>query len=68
MMMVRTAATGKEMPVNPDPDAEGNVIIDDEGLAFVLKPGQEPLDQKAKRYMPHFATCPEADRFRRRDR
>lgn len=47
------------------PRADGNVIIVDD-VAVVMK--QEPLLESAGalRYKSHFATCPQADQFRRR--
>jgi hypothetical protein len=42
---VRT--TKRNMPVDPDPNPKGNLLINGE------------------RYMPHWATCPNADRFKR---
>jgi hypothetical protein len=46
------------MPVDPEPVAEGNVVLVD-GLAVVGGEG-EP------RYTSHFATCPDAKRWRKR--
>lgn len=68
------------MPLDPEPNDEGNIII----LAGVraqshigevpvvrvfpdAQPtlGEEELSIDGRRYMTHFATCPRADRFRR---
>lgn len=54
-MFYSSAASGKPMPLDPQPvDIGGNVYLDD-GLAYVLKKGQThpgPL------YLTHFASCP----------
>lgn len=50
----------KQMPLDPLPTADGNVVIRS-GRAHVLKKvEQESLfDDGAARYTPHFATCPD---------
>jgi len=56
-----TAATGRSMPVDADPVEHGNVVlesVDGKPLAFVGQAG-EP------RYVSHFVSCPEANRWRR---
>lgn len=55
IVFYKSAASGKPMPIDPQPvDIGGNVYLSD-GLAYVLKKGQThpgPL------YLTHFATCP----------
>ena len=53
---------GELMPLDADPVADGNVILDDDGRAVVLG-NQLPLAQPT-RYRPHFASCPHADQWR----
>jgi hypothetical protein len=47
------------MPLNPDPDSSGNVILIEteagEEVAHQLHRGEDPQD--VDRYVPHFATC-----------
>jgi hypothetical protein len=53
-----TTERGRKMPLNPEPDPIGNVIMleteDGEEVAHQLRRGEEP---DLERYMPHFATC-----------
>ncbi len=53
-------ATGKSMPVNPDPVTDGNVVIEI-GRARVLKTGET---YTGRRFVSHFNTCPFADKRR----
>lgn len=52
ILWARTAA-GKIIPLDACPIANGNMR-------------REMLDGSELRYLSHFATCPNADRFRRR--
>ena len=47
-------ASGKRMPVDPIPIAGGNIELTGE-VATYVKP-----DSDTKRYVSHFATCPDA--------
>jgi hypothetical protein len=55
------AATGKRMPIDPDPAPDGNVRVDVvANTVEVVAPGsRRPL------YRSHFATCPAAGQPRR---
>jgi hypothetical protein len=59
-------ATGKPMPLDPDPAADGNLVLM-EGEARVLTTGERLRAQEAGtvRYKSHFATCPDATKHRR---
>lgn len=71
-------ANGKLQPLDRDPDPKGNVVLLDE-LVFVAKRGVhnrshvltkaelEPslLADDRPRYMPHHATCPNVEEFRK---
>ena len=72
VIWARTEA-GKRMPLDPEPTADGNVRpdipnrYDGEGNVLVAVLG--PLEREAHDgplHVPHFATCPDADRWRRR--
>lgn len=52
---VRTPA-GKRMPVDLEPNPDGNVVIREDGLAHVLSE-KAARAVGGVRYMPHFATC-----------
>lgn len=64
-----TTSSGKSMPLNAEPDPAGNVEVrvGELGLAVleVHPPGQPPLASVGVMYMPHWATCPNADEFRK---
>ncbi len=68
ILWARSAKTNSPMPLNLPPSAEGNVVIVD-GLAHVLGQGDlfEPmLPTEGPRYTSHFATCPNAERHRKK--
>lgn len=59
---------GRRMPLDPTPDADGNVILqrqpDGSIRARVLAGDELPAQQTA--WVPHHRTCPDAADFRRR--
>jgi hypothetical protein len=65
-----TEATGRRMPIDPEPTSGGNVILSDDNppVALVLPAGQASLfahGTGADRFTSHFATCPNADAHRK---
>lgn len=63
------ASTGKRMPLDEQPRDDGNVRLlgssDPSGLPIAeYVRGGEPASQ---RFVPHFASCPEADKYRKSD-
>lgn len=56
---LRLAKSGKAIPIDPNPNPEGTLIIKD-GMGHTA-----PEDHKGPRYMTHFATCPDAKYHRR---
>lgn len=54
-------ANGKPMPLDPEPNDDGNVTLNEAGVATVHGDGTS-ID--GVRYMPHFATCPNYTRRR----
>jgi hypothetical protein len=52
------------MPLDPDPVAGGNVVVNGD-VATVLPPGT-PMPVGVHRYQSHFATCPQASTHRRK--
>lgn len=59
---VKTEASGKPMPLDPHPVADGNVIVVSAPgvrtpIVRVLKKGEDP-PAEILRYVSHFATCP----------
>lgn len=70
MMWAITDVTGKRVPLDPEPVADGNVIIvarNRKGTPIVqfLKKGQDPLDSEAARYVTHHVTCTDPESFRK---
>jgi hypothetical protein len=53
--------SGKWMPLDAAPNAEGNVMLAPDGTAMVVGKTQEG----AARWMPHHATCEHAGRHRK---
>jgi hypothetical protein len=50
------------MPLDPDPDPDGNVLLTADGIAHVLGPLEMlagGTELEGTRHMPHHATCPE---------
>lgn len=61
-----TAATGRPMPVDPEPVATGNVrLVRDGGrlVAEVVPPARRRAGEEL--HLPHHATCPAAAQWRR---
>lgn len=67
-----STSTGKRMPVDRDPHPDGNVMLRPrqrgEGLEATVLGPLDRLEQGRvhQLYRPHFATCPNAARHRRR--
>jgi hypothetical protein len=63
ILWVKTAATGKAMPVDAAPSPEGNLILRD-GIAYhesKIPEAERPIE----RYVSHFATCPNGPKHRK---
>jgi hypothetical protein len=58
---------GKRMPLDPDPALLGNVRVFDDDLAVVLTKTEVAQYQEAgvSLHSSHFATCPDAPKWRR---
>ena len=62
----RETHAGRRMPIDPEPVADGNVVIEGD-IAEVLKAEHlARLGGDVPRYRSHFATCPQAAEHRRR--
>lgn len=66
-----TTDHGVAQPVNTAPDSTGNLIVTYDPVRVVLRSRVdqallEPPGAPDERYMPHHATCPAADQYRRR--
>ncbi|MGB3708943.1 hypothetical protein [Gordonia sp. (in: high G+C Gram-positive bacteria)] len=65
-----TTDKGKAMPINPGPDAQGNVALhrDKAGITAVVVPNIKAKAMRSagqKLYLSHFGSCPHADRWRK---
>lgn len=65
---------GKMQPIDRQPNPAGNLRLVDEYVqtqrgilqrVLVAKPGELSLDDDGVRYMPHHATCPDVEDFRK---
>lgn len=71
MRWARNESTGKNIPLDPEPVPEGNLVMSHDprpGGPFVvrmLRKGDPDPDPSMPRYVAHFATCPQADKFRK---
>lgn len=54
-------ADGKDAPIDIEPHPDGNLVIDQDGVALYAQRGSFPV-----MYLSHFATCIHADRFKRK--
>lgn len=64
-------SNGKSMPVDAVPTKDGNVLLFDTAdpgrlFAMVLAKPELEARPEVERFTSHFATCPEAARFRKR--
>lgn len=71
--MIPTGTPGKSIPLNVNPSIAGNVTVDLDLLgnpvATVLAGIQlEKARSQRKLFVPHWATCPNADMFSHTDR
>jgi hypothetical protein len=64
ILWVRTAY-GYKMPLDAEPVANGNITLDTDGIAQVVKKGSTP-PEGTKTYVSHFATCVHADQHRKK--
>jgi len=56
-----TMESGRSMPLDAEPCDDGNVIVDNSGRGHVMDGGHW-----TPRFKSHFATCPEAKRWRKK--
>jgi hypothetical protein len=58
----KSAQTGRVAPIEADPNPAGNCYVNDDGT-YTVGPCDAP---GSPRYLNHFATCPQAARWRRK--
>jgi hypothetical protein len=76
ILWVRVKNTGSLMPVDAKPNPKGNVEVEagepERGVGYggyvyrAVVHGQPPMMVAGTLHMPHHATCPQADQWRRR--
>lgn len=59
------AASGKTMPLDAEPAADGNIVEDVGGTFRVLSKVERALPATGPRYRSHHSTCPQAQDWRR---
>jgi hypothetical protein len=68
-MIWTKTGTGKSIQLDPDPVPNGNIVLHADGTAmYITKAMMNALDPEAKRYVSHFATCPNAAQHRKEKR
>lgn len=63
----RTTTGGAWMPLDPDPVAAGNIVLQPDGRCRVLPRGERP-DAGQPVYQSHWVSCPVRARFRKESR
>ncbi len=57
---------GKSMPIDPGPVASGNILLTENGTCYVHpSPEIRRVFSEVPMRTSHFATCPDAGKFRR---
>jgi hypothetical protein len=68
VIWLRNIETEKPMPINPLPDASGNIVLLSDGLHFRVCTNEVKRDLQRNGeefFTSHFSTCPCADEFRK---
>lgn len=66
-MKMMPTASGKKIPLNPEPDPDGNLVIF-AGKAHYASAEQQRAAREGKNvtlYSTHFSNCPKANDFRK---
>lgn len=67
ILWVNSATSGRPMPLNAEPRANGNIVIID-GVGHVIGDDLMVSDTyDGPRYVSHFSTCPWAEKHRKRN-
>lgn len=56
---------GKLIPLNACPVRDGNMVIENHGSGLLAVAFQPLIHGSHQRYVSHFATCPDADDWRK---
>lgn len=68
-MIFRTyVKTGKSNPIDARPCADGNILLDDDGVHYSIVPPAVRDRYPGRLYKSHYATCPSAADFKARGR
>lgn len=59
------SANDRPIPLNAEPDPNGNIWVSADGRAH-YRSKANPIPDGAERYTSHFIDCPQAAQFRRR--
>jgi len=68
MIWCRTGR-GKKMPVDAEPTREGLFVLEGDDFSPTVRrlPNDAAATYTGEKYTSHFATCPNAEEFRKRD-
>lgn len=57
--------TGKRQPFNAEPDPDGNRVMDEFNNVYPITKGEPVPEGMTGPWLPHHATCPYREQFRR---
>jgi hypothetical protein len=60
-----TTTSGKLQPLDLEPTADGNCLLNPDGTITVIGPLELLLHEHGQLRMPHHATCPDAATWKR---
>lgn len=66
IFFVKSEHSERRIPLDAKPRPDGNVVLLPGSRARYLRKDAPPAENGSKRYVSHFATCPEAAKFRKR--
>lgn len=57
-------ASGRWVPLDPEPVLDGNIVVGPDGTASYLTKSDGEVDP-TRRFVSHFATCPQSRHYRK---
>lgn len=61
-------SNGKTMPIDTVASDDGNVVFEANGVDVTVLTNEQKLTDTRPRFMSHFATCPDRQKFKRPDK
>lgn len=65
LILFATAASGAQIPIDPDPTPAGNLLLSLRGGVLHSEYVKGEVEANRRRYVSHFSTCPEAAQYRK---